>query len=63
MEKLSNTKVLINTTMVSLKQFFLKEDVTERELKYIESMLKEIAASSVYDAKNQMNEVINAIYK
>ncbi len=62
MEKLSNTKVAINTTMTSLTQF-LKEDITPRELKYIESMLKEIASSAVYDAKNQMNEVINAIYK
>lgn len=60
MDKLSNTKYTINSTIKSL-QSMLRDDLTTRELEYIEFMLKQIAISAVHDTRNSMNEILNGI--
>lgn len=60
MEKLANIKYTIKSTMEYIKPL-LKEDVTPKELEYIETFLKMIAQNTISDVKNSLNDVINGI--
>lgn len=62
MEKLSNTKYCIQSVMECLKPF-LKEDLSKREIEYIESELKLVAENVLNDVRNSMSHMINDVIK